>query len=579
MTTTEMAVARNGRSLRAGMVRRRRKGVALPAALGLLMTVLVLVPVGLMFFGAIRSGTFVDPRATFSLRSLRAVYTTLPYLRTLGITVGASMAVSLLACIVGITLAWVITRTDLPAKGWMENSVIAPLYLSPFVGGLAWLVLASPRAGLINVLAREALGAKGPVINVTTAIGIILVMVLYNVPYAYMTVSSALRGMDPSMEEASYLNGAGPMHTALKITLPVVRPAIISAFFFVFVLTCGTFSIPAALGGTRALPFLAVDIYHATATYPLDYSRAAAIGTLLFWISLIGVAFYRYASRMATRFVTVTARGYRMRPVKLRGWRYAALGFVSLYVLLAIVLPYLALLYVAFTSFDSSSIVKAQYTLANFWAVASSVAVQQSLFNTLFVSVVAPTLCVLLAIVLGYAIRRLRVRGAAALDYITMFPIAVPGIVFGTGVFWTYLITPIYGTVWILVAAFVASYVPFAYRIVDTSLLQIDKALEEASALCGASHWRTAAKVTFRLIRPGVLAAWIMVFIFSVREISAAILLSSASNKVLSVMSWDYLEFGNVQNAAIIGLLQTAILVLGILAGRYLLRVKLSENG
>jgi iron(III) transport system permease protein len=242
-------------------------------------------------------------------------------------------------------------------------------------------------------------------------------------------------------------------------------------------------------------------------------------------------------------------------------------------------LPYLALLYVAFTSFDSSSIVKAQYTLANFWAVASSVAVQQSLFNTLFVSVVAPTLCVLLAIVLGYAIRRLRVRGAAALDYITMFPIAVPGIVFGTGVFWTYLITPIYGTVWILVAAFVASYVPFAYRIVDTSLLQIDKALEEASALCGASHWRTAAKVTFRLIRPGVLAAWIMVFIFSVREISAAILLSSASNKVLSVMSWDYLEFGNVQNAAIIGLLQTAILVLGILAGRYLLRVKLSENG
>jgi iron(III) transport system permease protein len=579
MTTSPIAVAGGDRSSRVGRVRRRRKGVALPAVLGLVMTILVLVPVGLMFFGAVRTGTFVDPNATFSLRSLKAVYTTLPYLRTLGITVGASMAVSFLACVVGITLAWVITRTDLPAKGWMENSVIAPLYLSPFVGGLAWLVLASPRAGLINVIAREAFGVTGPVINVTTAIGIILVMVLYNVPYAYMTVSSALRGMDPSMEEASYLGGAGPMRTALKITLPVVRPAIISAFFFVFVLTCGTFSIPAALGGTRALPFLAVDIYHATATYPLDYSRAAAIGTLLFWISLIGVALYRYASQMANRYVTVTARGYRMRLVKLRGWRFLAIGFVALYVLLAIVLPYLSLIYVAFTSFTSSSILKASYTLQNFWAVASSVAVQQSIGNTLLVSVVAPTLCVFLAIVLGYAIRRLRIRGGAALDYIAMFPIAVPGIVFGTGVFWTYLITPIYGTVWILVAAFVASYVPFAYRIVDTSLLQIDKALEEASALCGASHWRTASQITFRLVRPGVLAAWILVFIFSVREISAAILLSSASNKVLSVMSWDYLEFGNVQNAAIIGLLQTAILVLGILAGRYLLRVKLSENG
>jgi iron(III) transport system permease protein len=158
-----------------------------------------------------------------------------------------------------------------------------------------------------------------------------------------------------------------------------------------------------------------------------------------------------------------------------------------------------------------------------------------------------------------------------------MFPIAVPGIVFGTGIFWTYLMTPAYGTIWILVIAFVASYIPFAYRVIDTSLLQIDKSLEEASAVCGASHWRTAWQVTFKLIRPGVMSAWILVFIFSVREISAAIILASPSNKVLSVMSWDYLEFGNVQNAAVIGLLQTAILIAGIVVGRYVLRVRLSQ--
>ena len=175
---------------------------------------------------------------------------------------------------------------------------------------------------------------------------------------------------------------------------------------------------------------------------------------------------------------------------------------------------------------------------------------------------------------LAYAIRRLRVRGGGVLDYMAMFPIAVPGIVFGTGVFWTYLMTPAYGTIWILVLAFVATYIPFAYRMVDTSIIQIDKSLEEASALCGASHWRTASQITLKLIRPGVLSAWILVFIFSVREISAAIMLASPSNKVLSVMSWDYLEFGNVQNAAIVGLLQTVILIGGILAGRYLFRVQ-----
>lgn len=550
---------------------------ALSLGLGLLLGVLVVVPVVLMFLGAVRTGTFVDPRAEFSWRSMLAVYTTLPYLRTLAITVGASLLVSAIACAVGIALAWLIARTDLPRKGWMENSVIAPLYLSPFVGALAWLILGSPNAGLINVLARDIFGVTGSTINVMTPVGIILIMALYNVPYAYMTVSSALKGMDPSMEEASYLNGAGVFSTALRITFPVVRPAIISAFFFVFVLTAGTFSIPAALGGTQSMPFLAVDIYRSTATYPVDYSRAAAIGTLLFWISLIGVAFYRFASRVASRFVTVTARGYRTRFIKLRGWKAPSIGIIVLYVLLAIVLPYMALLYVSFTSFTSSSISAARWTLDNFQSVISSVSVRRSLWNTILVSVVAPTLAVMLAIVLAYSIRRLKVRGGATLDYVAMFPIAVPGIVFGTGVFWTYLMTPVYGSIWILVLAFVATYIPFAYRMVDTSLIQIDKSLEEASAICGASHWRTASQITFKLIRPGVLSAWILVFIFSVREVSAAIMLASPTNTVLAVMSWDYLEFGNVQNAAIVGLLQTALLIVGILAGRYIFRVQLSQ--
>jgi iron(III) transport system permease protein len=159
-----------------------------------------------------------------------------------------------------------------------------------------------------------------------------------------------------------------------------------------------------------------------------------------------------------------------------------------------------------------------------------------------------------------------------------MFPIAVPGVGFGAGMFWTYITTPVYGTIWILVIAFVASYLPFAYRIADTSLLQIDKALEEASLLCGGSHVRTLFQVTLKLMRPALLSAWIMVFIFCVREISAAILLASPSNKVLSVLSWDYLEFGDLSKASVIGLLQTALLVLGVVVGQGVLRVRLSQS-
>ncbi len=197
--------------------------------------------------------------------------------------------------------------------------------------------------------------------------------------------------------------------------------------------------------------------------------------------------------------------------------------------------------------------------------------------NTIEVSVIAPTLCLILGVVLGYAVRRMRVRGSHVIDYLAMFPIAVPGIVLGTGVFWTYILTPIYGTIWILVLAFIASYLPFAYRITDTALIQIDRSLEEASALCGASRTGTVWRITAPLMGPALLSAWIMVFIFSIREISAAILLTSSDNVVLSVLSWNYLDYGDVPKAAVVGLLQTVILVLGVAVGRFAFRVRLAR--
>jgi iron(III) transport system permease protein len=379
------------------------------------------------------------------------------------------------------------------------------------------------------------------------------------------------------MEEASYLNGAGVLGTALRITLPVVRPALLSAFFFIFVLTAGTFAIPAVLDRGSQVRFLAVDVFQASSTYPIDYGKSAAIGTLLFWMSVVGIACYRLASRVARRFVTVTARGYRIRLVRLRGWRIAAVALVLAYLMLAIVLPYLALIYSAFTRFTTASVLHAPWTMRNAIDVGSSPEVVDSIENTLLVGVISPTLCVALGVCIAYAVRRLKVKGARFLDYAAMFPIAVPGIVFGTGIFWTYILTPAYGTIWVLVLAFVASYLPFAYRISDTSMLQIDRSLEEASSLCGASHFRTATRVTFRLMRPALLSAWIMVFIFSVREISAAILLSSSDNVVLSVLSWNYLDYGDVPKAAVVGLIQTVILAIGIILGRYVFRVRLSR--
>jgi iron(III) transport system permease protein len=561
-------------------VRRRRRlprRLGLAAPLLLVLFVLVMLPVGFMFVGAVRSGGLADPTAHFTLAELRTVYATERYLRTLASTLVVSVIVSVLANVAGVKLAWLVARTDLPARSILEGCIIAPLFLSPFVGALAWLILGSPKAGLLNAFAHGLFGMQGPLIDVATPLGIVLITALYFVPYAYLSVAAALQSVDPSMEEASYLNGAGMMQTALRITMPVIRPALVSSFFFIFVLSAGTFAIPAVLDRGSQLRLLALDVFQASSTYPIDYGRAAAIGTVLFWVSVIGIACYRFSSRAAQRFVTVTARGYRIRRIRLRAWRWPAACVVVAYLVLAIVLPYLALVYAAFTSFVSADVLHAPYTWQNAAGVAASPEVVSSILNTLFVGLVSPTLCVALGVLLAYAIRRLRIAGGAAMDFMALFPLAVPAIVFGTGVFWTYILTPVYGTDWVLVLAFVASYLPFAYRMSDTSLLQIDRALEEASALCGAPHLRTALRVTLPLIRPALLSAWLMTFIFSVREISAAILLTSSDNTMLSVLSWNYLDYGDVQKAAVVGLIQTAILAAGMLAGRYVFRVRLAR--
>lgn len=541
------------------------------------LVLLVLVPVGFMFLGAFMSGALADPEAHLTLAKVASVYTTLPYLRTLGSTLVIALLVASTATIGGVGMAWLTSRTDLPARPVMETCIIAPLFLSPFVGAIAWLVLGSPKAGLLNVLARGWFGVQEPIVNVATPAGIVLIMALYYLPYAYLTVSAALRNMDPAMEEAAYLNGSGVVGTALKVTLPVVRPSLISAFFFIFVLACGTFAIPAVLDRASQVRFLAVDVFQASATYPIDYGTAAAIGTLLFLISVMGIAAYQFASRAARRFVTVTARGYRIRHVPLRALRWPMAGMVGVYVLLAIVLPYLALIWSAFAR-AGGSIFAPVWTMNNARSVLGSAEVAGATINTLEVGLLTPTICVALGVVVAYSVRRLRVRGARIIDYITMFSIAVPGIVFGTGVFWTYVLTPVYGTIFVLILAFLAAYLPFAYRIGDTALLQIDRALEEASALCGAGHGSTLLRITLPLARPALLSAWIMVFIFSVREISAAVLLTSSDNVVLSVLSFNYLDYGDVPKAAVVGLLQTSILAAGVIAGRFVFRVKLSSQ-
>ena len=543
-----------------------------------ILAVLIAVPMFFMFYGSLRSANIGDPTGSFTFEHLRTVYTTTPYLRTIVVTLALATIVSSLSLVVGAVFAWLVSRTDLPRRGLIELCLIAPLFLSPFVGAVAWLILGSPRAGFINVAAEKLLGADGPVINTMSSAGVVAIMSLYYVPYGYLYISGSLRNMDPALEEASYLNGSGILGTVRRVTAPITKPALMSAFFFIFVLSAGLFSIPAVLGGNSGLIPLAVRIFRSTTGFPIKYGEAAALGTVLFLLTVGGIAMYRAATKLANRFVTITARGYRPRLVHLGAWRWPAFGLCVAYIVLAIVLPYSTLLYVSVTPYLTSDLFSAQFTLDTFREMLASVTVQDALMNSLVVSVVTPTITVVIGVVLAFTIHRLRAPGSRWLDYLATVPVAVPGIVFATGMLWAFVQTPLYGTIWILVVANVAVYIAHSLRSASTSLIQIDKHLEEASAVSGAAAGHTIRRITFPLVKPAVLSSWIMVFIFTSREISSAILLVGPDSNVLPVLTWDYLQNGSFQNAAVIGLIQTAFLIVGIILAKYVLRVRLTSQ-
>jgi iron(III) transport system permease protein len=558
------------------VVRWRRSLALFPLAI--IVLALVGPSILLMLFTAFRTGGLLDADATFTLDNVRMVYTTEQFLNSLRDTLILAVCASLAATIVGSAFAWLITRTNVPFARTLETFVIAPLFISPFIGAIAWGLLGSSRVGFINAAARAVFGTDGSFINIESVPGMIWVMAVYYIPYGYLFVSGALRNMDPSLEESSAMNGAHTIRTALRITLPLVRPAILSAMFFVFILAASEFAIPSVLTPDQSFQPLSMQVYAFSQTYPISYGGAAATGTMLFILAIIGITLYRRSIGQTSRFVTVTARGYRTRRIPLGKWRW--LGFVVcvLYLFVAIVLPYLTLVYVACTAFISPNILKAHYTFNEISNQLASPVVHTAIKNTLIVALVAPTACILLGLALAYVTQRMKIRGSALVSQIATLPVAIPGIVFGTGVLLAYVVTPLYGTVWLIAIAFVAIYLPQTLRIAETGLAQVHPALEEASTMCGAGLFRTLVRVTMPLIKPSLLASWILVFIFSVREIGAAVMLYGPDSAVLSVLTWDSLDQGDAQNAAILGLIQTVFMVIGIILARYVFRVKLTSS-
>jgi iron(III) transport system permease protein len=452
-----------------------------------------------------------------------------------------------------------------PGARWIEQLIILPFYITPLVGALAWSALASPRSGLINKLWQSVAGPDAVLVNIASPFGIIWVMALYEGTVAYMIISAAMKSMDPSLEESSQVFGAGKFRTALRITVPLLKPAILGAAAFVFAEMLGSFAVATVIGVPIRFHVVTTGIWLLLTGNPPNYPAAAAMGISL--CVFTGAAMYIYAKMLGRRdFTTITGKAFRPRVMDMGRWRPVLLGICVLYVTLAAILPLIALVFASVLKFNTTVLTDVAWTLGNYESVFNKGATTSAMQNSLILAFLTATIGVLLMGVLSWFIYRTTVPGRSYLEYIVMFPQAVPRMVFSLGLLWAWISMPIgiYGTIWLLLLAYLTIFLPLGVRSISAVVLQLERSVEECARVCGATWLKTMWTITLPLLRPGIMAAWVLIFIVSIREVGASILLISARTKVIGPAIIESWEATGTQLTSALAIVQS-LMIFGVL--------------
>jgi iron(III) transport system permease protein len=534
-----------------------RMPARVPAIVGLALLaaavgILIVVPLAMILVRA--AVDTQDGSWTPTARHFVTVLTGSIYWRALAITVAVAAVAAALATALGTVLAWVFVRTTTFGRTVLEQVAQMPIFIPPFVGAVAWALLLAPRVGVVN---RILLAMGIPIeIDVYSHGGMAWVMGIYLAPYVMMIVAAALRSIDPSLEEAAQVCGLSKIQTALRITAPLLAPAILSGMVLAFTIAVGLFGTPIVLGWSRQILLLTSRIWIGSQAVPPDYGVMAVLSLYLIVLSIVATAAQR--SVLAGRsYATVTGKGFRPRQVELGRWGALTFALAAAYLFLAIAAPLAVLVAAALSSYTWSG----QYDVANLRAALGSDDVWSTMKTSVVLSSASATLAVALGLAMAWVVSRTRVPGRQALEYLVLLPISVPGIAFGVGVMLEWINVPVavYGTSVIILLAFIGRFTAYAVRSVSASLVQLHPELEESARVFGYGAVRTFARITFPLILPSVLASWILLFSFFMTELSMVILLYSESSRMFSILSFEVWNVGDFSRLAALSLLQTSI--------------------
>jgi len=527
--------------------------------MALLLAALVLLPLFWLGVTSLR-----DDAGSFTLAHYRQLVVDPAFVRPLWTTLWTSAAVGIACVAAAAPMAWLVTRTDLPGKRWWRTLILASFVTPPFLGAFAWVLLGGPNAGLINQAYYALRGLKpfeaAPAIDIFSAGGMVFVTALYTLPYVFTFAANALDAVPSDLEEASAILGAPPSRTAWHITLPLVLPALAGGFIVAFLQSMTLFGTPAILALPAGIDLMTTKIW-SLFQFPPQLGLAAAASLPLLAITVLLLR--AQAAIMGRRGYSVIGgkTGSAGQPVRLGGWKVPALALFVVVLGCSIALPYGVLARTAFVR-NWSAPMAGNFSLEHWRFVFLEFSqTRLALQNTFVLGFTAATAGTLLVTLIGYLSLRKIVWGHRYLAFLATAPVAIPGIVLAVGLFLSYTHPPLvlYGTLTIIFLAYVTKELPVGYQQIASALRGVHPELEDASRILGATRLRALLDITAPLIRNGVIATWLFIFIGSIRELSATILLFTARTKTVSVTMFDLRESNDWGPIAVLSLTMLGI--------------------
>ncbi len=525
---------------------------------------LAVLPLFMLLLGSFQ--VEVAPREfIISLKNYRAAYASEYTYSTFKNSLIFAAGSSALTFLLGTILAWLVERTNTPLRVVFIPIAVVPLILPGVLEAIAWIFLLSPKFGYINVALMYLFGLESAPFNVFSLPGMIWVHSVGQVPLAFLMMVAAFKSMDPALEESAMMSGANTWETLRRVTLRLLMPTSASVLLILFVRTLESFETPALIGIPARIFVYTSEIYLAFNEYPPDYGRGAALAVGLLILSAAGVWLYTRSTREGKRFQTVTGKAFRPRQFDLGPWRWVGFGFLMVYFLVVVLLPFLVMLWASFLPFFATPSWDAlgKLSFENYRYLFGFRPFWDAMQNSIVLALMSATIAMVLTSLIAWIVYKSRLPGSWVLDFLAFVPITVPGIVLGMALILLYVAfpIPIYGTIWVLLIAYVTRYIPYGMRSSSGSILQIHSELEEAAAASGASWWETFKRVTLPLLRPGFVAGWIYIFIVSFREFSTSVLLATGESRVLSILLFTMFEQGQVTVVAAIGILMILTLL------------------